>query len=99
MKEQNVNTKQKRTERLDTRATKDEKDIILDHCTKNNISITNFLITSALKEIKSNSLKAGTTKQINDNAFYNYVVAYSAKSHAVKKMLKDFNQGGFNHEK
>lgn len=91
------NTKQTRSERLDMRVSAEEKTLIKKYCKENNTNITNLILTAISNEMKQNSLETRIQEQLPANTFYNYAVAYSTKSRAVKTMLKEYKKGEVTH--
>lgn len=97
MKQEN---KQKinRNNRLDIRVSSEEKALIKNYCETNHISITDLALTAIYNEMKLKSLETEVQNHFHDNSFYNYAVAHSANSPTIKKLIKSFNEGAYNHD-
>lgn len=88
----------KKKERLHLRTSEEDKSIIMNYCEENGISFTDFALKAMYNEMKRSSFESEVQAKLEENAFYNYVAAYSSQSPAVRKMINSYKRGDYNHE-
>ena len=92
-----ITQKKSKNKRKDFRASDEELLQLAAHCSKQNISHSDFIRVAIQEKIARDTTPTYTYRTLADNHFYNYIVRESITNPALRKIINNY-QGSPHYE-